>query len=142
MQPVSPLFINLCPVIKARADNKDSVGLEEDELVDPALAVMNEPIIGVDRVVYDDATGPGAIPAKPLPTPKSMTVLQRSIHDLTHLPYDPVCEICVGSRRPNTQHRTVFEAERTIPLMVGDYCFPKHHEDSDALTVLVIRVYP
>ena len=93
MQPVSPVFINLCPVITARTDNMDNVGTEEDESVDPALAMMNEPIIGVDRVVYDDVTGPGAIPANPLPTPKTMTALQRSIHDLTHLPYDPGCEI-------------------------------------------------
>ena len=26
--------------------------------------------------------------------------------------------------------------------MVGDYCFPKHSEDVDPLTVLVIRIYP
>ena len=106
------------------------------------MAVLGEPIIGVERVVYDDETGPGAIPARPLPTPKSMSVAQRAIHDLTHLPYDPGCEICVSSRRPNTHHRSLHGGERSVPLVVGDYCFPKHSEESTTLTVLVVRVYP
>ena len=61
---------------------------------------------------------------------------------MSHLPYDPGCEICVACRRPNTQHRTLKDSERTVPLMVGDYCFPKHSDDSDPLTCLVIRVRP
>ena len=118
-------------------------GAEDDEEVDPKLAVLGEPIVGVERIVYDEDTGPGAIPARPLPTPRSMTEAQRAIHDLTHLPYDPGCEICVSNRRPNTQHRNLrHDDQRTIPLMVGDYCFPKHAEDTDTLTVLVVRVFP
>ena len=116
---------------------------EDDEEVDPKSAVLGEPIVGVERVVYDEDTGPGAIPARPLPIPTSMTDAQRAIHDLTHLPYDPGCEICASNRRPNTQHRTLrHDDQRTIPLMVGDYCFPKHAEDTETLTVLVVRVYP
>ena len=106
------------------------------------MAALGDPIVGVDRVVYDDTTGPGALAAKPLSSPKSMTALQKAIHDLTHLPYHPGCEICVSCRRPNTQHRSLKNSERVVPLMVGDYCFPKHSEDVDPLTVLVIRVYP
>ena len=26
--------------------------------------------------------------------------------------------------------------------MVGVYCFPEHNDDSDPMTVLVVRVYP
>ena len=52
----------------------DVVGDLDDEEVDPKLAVLGEPIVGVERVVYDEETGPGALPAKPLPTPKTMTV--------------------------------------------------------------------
>ena len=120
----------------------DGLNVLDDEEVDPKMAALGEPIIGVERVVYDDATGPGAIPARPLPTPKSMSSAQRAIHDLTHLPYDPWCEICVASRRPNTQHRSLHEGEREVPLMVGDYCFPKHSDDAETMTVLVVRVYP
>ena len=104
--------------------------------------MLGEPIIGVERVVYDDETGPGALPARALVSPKAMTSIQRAIHDLTHLPYHPGCEICVSTRRPNTHHRLLKKSERDIPLLVGDYCFPKHSSDADPMTVLVIRVYP
>ena len=114
---------------------------DEDEIVDGKLALTDDPIVGVERTTYDDATGSGALPAKPLVSPRAMTASQRAIHDLTHLPYDPSCEICVSCRRPNTQHRLVPE-ERSIPLMVGDYAFPKHSDEVEPLTVLVIRVYP
>ena len=121
----------------------DQLGVvDEDELVDESKALMKEPIVGVDKVVFDEATGSGALPARPLPAPKGMTMKQREIHDLTHLPYDPSCEICVSCRRPNTQHRTVSNPERWVPLLVADYAFPKHSEDAEPLTVLVVRVFP
>ena len=106
------------------------------------MALMSEPIVGIEKVVYDDATGSGAIPARPLTSPKSMSAAQRAVHDITHMPYHPGCEICESCRRPNTQHRSLKSSERTVPLMVGDYAFPKHSEDSEPMTVLVIRVFP
>ena len=106
------------------------------------MAMMGEPIVGMDRVIYDETTGPGALQARPLVSPKAMSAEQRAVHDLTHLPYHPGCEICVSCRRPNTHHKSLKNPERTVPLMVGDYCFPKHNDDSDPMTVLVIRVYP
>lgn len=105
------------------------------------MAMAGEPIVGVERVVYDESTGSGALAARPLASPKSMSSATRAIHDLTHLPYDPGCEICVSTRRPNTHHRSV-KSERDIPLLVGDYCFPKHSGDTESITTLVIRVYP
>ena len=114
----------------------------EDEDVDSTKALVNDPIVGVDRVVSDDKTGPGALDARPLPSPKGMTPARRAIHDITHLPYDPSCEVCVACRRPNTHHTSLPNAERAVPLMVGDYCFPKHSDDAEPLTVLVIRIYP
>lgn len=114
----------------------------EDEVIDSRMAMLGEPIIGIERVVYDDVTGPGALAARPLNSPKGMSAVKRAIHDLSHLPYDPSCEICVSSRRPNTHHRSLGQSEREIPIMVGDYCFPKHSEEVDPITVLVIRVYP
>ena len=114
----------------------------DDEVVNPKMAMLGEPIVGIERVILDDTTGSGALPARPLFSPKAMSTIQRAIHDLTHLPYDPGCEICVSTRRPNTHHRPLKSSEREIPLMVGDYCFPKHSDEADPLTVLVIRVYP
>ena len=139
--PVSPR--TLCfPILGERDGQQKNVGEDGDEVVDSKMAMLGEPIVGIDRVVYDDATGSGALPARPLTSPKGMSALQRSIHDLTHLPYHPGCEVCVSTRRPNTQHRSVKKSEREVPLMVGDYCFPKHSDDIHTLTVLVIRVYP
>ena len=113
----------------------------DDDDADPKMAMAGEPIVGIDKVVYDESTGPGALTARPLSSPKSMSAAKRAIHDLTHLPYDPGCEICVSTRRPNTHHRAV-KSERDIPLLVGDYCFPKHSGDMEPITTLVVRVYP
>ena len=123
-------------------DDQDGRVVDAEEEVDPRMALMGEPIIGMDRMVYDDATGSGAIPARPLSSPKAMSAAQRAIHDLTHLPYDPGCEICASTRRPNTHHQSVKSSERDVPLLVGDYCFPKHSDDSEPIICLVIKVYP
>ena len=139
---VSPRVL-LYPIGAARDNQLDVVDIgHDDDTADGKMAMPSDPIVGVDRVVFDDATGPGALPAKPLPSPKGMSALQRATHDLTHLPYDPSCEICVSCRRPNSHHRTISASERSIPLLVGDYAFPKHSDDVDTLTVLVVRVYP
>ena len=137
--PVRPAV--LCFPIEVTQDNQQGgVGGDDDE-ADPKMAMVGEPIVGLERVVYDESTGPGALAARPLPSPKSMSAAAKTIHDLTHLPYDPGCEICVYTRRPNTHHRSV-KSDRTIPLLVGDYCFPKHSGDMESITTLVIRVYP
>ena len=138
--PVRPL-IYLCPLQGERDDQQGGVDGDCDD-GDPKMAMMGEPIVGIERVIYDETTGPGALQAKPLKSSQAMSAEQRDIHDLTHLPYHPGCEICVSCRRPNTHHQSLKNSERTVPLMVGDYCFPKHNDDSDPMTVLVIRVYP
>ena len=140
--PVSP---KVCcyPLVGALGNQQVVEGVSDDEeIVDTKFAVLGEPIVGIERVVYDDETGSGALPARPLTSPRSMSAAKRAIHDMTHLPYDPGCEICVACRRPNTQHRTLKDSERTVPLMVGDYCFPKHSDDAEPLTCLVVRVRP
>ena len=132
----------IVPILGSR-DNQSGVSVgEQEEEVDRSLAITDDPIIGMDKVVYDEQTGPGAVAARPLPEPKGMSKQQRAIHDITHLPYDPSCEICASSRRPNTPHRSVRSSERSVPLMVGDYAFPKHADEKDPVTLLVIRVYP
>ena len=126
--PVSPVI--LCfPIGVTSDEHGGGVGGGEED-ADPKMAMAGEPIVGMDRVVYDEATGPGALAAQPLSSPKSMSSAKRAIHDLTHLPYDPGCEICVSTRRPNTHHRAV-KSDRDVPLLVGDYCFPKHSGDAN-----------
>ena len=106
------------------------------------MAMLSEPIVGMETVTWDEGKGPGALPARPLSSPKEMAIAQRRIHDLTHLPYDPGCPICVSCKRPNTHHRAAKDSDRTIPLLVADYGFPKNSEDGDGMTVLIMRVYP
>ena len=140
LSPVSPT-ICVCPIGVTMDDQRDTVGGETDD-ADPKMAMMGEPIVGIERVVYDDSTGHGALAARPLPSPKSMSAAQRAVHDLTHLPCDPGCEVCASTRRPNTPHLSMKLSGRVIPLLVGDYCFPKHSGDSYGLTTLVIKVDP
>ena len=59
---VSPIVL-LCPIGTAR-DDQNAIG-PDDDVADGKMAVASDPIVGVDRVVFDDATGPGALPAKP-----------------------------------------------------------------------------
>ena len=137
--PVSPLHF-CCPVVV-----RDGAVVEDDvvdEEVNPKHAMLSDPIVGMEKVTWEDGRGPGAIAARPLPSPKPMSDAQRRIHDLTHLPYDPGCPICVSCRRPNNHHRRVKNRDRSIPLVVGDYGFPKSSGDDEPLTTLIMRVYP
>ena len=104
-------------------------------------AVLEEKIIGRDDVTLDEY-GPGAIQPKALPSPRRMLPSQEAQHWLTHLPYDPACEICVQCKRPNSHHRGIHSDHRIIPLLVGDYCFVKDSTDGEQLTVLVMKLYP
>ena len=58
--PVRP-FICCYPIMGESHDQLDE-GIVEEE-VDPKMAMLGEPIVGIERVVSDDATGSGAIPA-------------------------------------------------------------------------------
>ena len=110
-------------------------------MVDVKHAVMNDPIVGHGPVLLDEH-GEGARAATPLTSPKSMTAVEKEIHDLTHLPYHPGCPFCVMGRRPNTQHRRSHEGDRDVPLLVADYGYVRNSEDEVLATVLVIRIYP
>ena len=54
-----------------------------DEEVDRRFALLSEPIVGQESVTWDDRDGHGAIPARPLSSPKAMSEAQRKVHDLT-----------------------------------------------------------
>ena len=99
-------------------------------------AIMDDPIIGVEQ--QDE----GAIEAKPLRSPPVMTPAQREIHNLTHQPPHPGCEICRATRTPNIPHSLSHESSRTIPMLVGDYCFLKSGGEKKLLTCLVMKLYP
>ena len=94
--PVRPIV--LCCPIEATLDNQPGGVDGGDDDADPKMAIVGEPIVGMERVVYHDSTGPGALAAHPLASPRSMSAAKRPIHDLTHLPCDAGCDICVSTR--------------------------------------------
>ena len=70
--------------LRAKLDDHQgdvSFGADVDEVVDSGHAMTSEPIVGTDRVMYDDTTGSGALPARPLPSLKGMTAAKRATHD-------------------------------------------------------------
>ena len=116
-------------------------GVAVDEFVDMKDAVTNDPIVGTESVTLTEH-GPGARVPAALPSPQRMTPAEEARHWLTHMPYHPGCELCVQCRRPNSHHRTSLQDSRSIPLLVGDYCFPKGQQDDETITVLVLKLYP
>ena len=115
--------------------------IEEEEIVDMKTALPSDPITGVEQILLDEH-GPGALEARPLSSPPTMTPAQRAKHNLTHLPYHPGCAICVATRRPNTMHMRSHEDSRVIPLLVADYCFRRFAGDTSTVPTLVMRLYP
>ena len=82
-------------------------------------------------------------PGKLLPEPYKPSAKERAIHDLTHLPYRGWCEHCVKARRPKTHHRAKSpSSQRTIPLLVAEYCHVRDSKDEELATILVARLYP
>ena len=82
-------------------------------------------------------------PGRPLPEPRVPSKSEVAIHNLTHLPYRSWCPHCVRARRPNTQHRSKsVDSQRSVPLLVADYCYVKDIHDETISTLLVARLYP
>ena len=81
--------------------------------------------------------------AQPLPAPMKPSKAQREAHECTHLPYRSWCPHCVAARRSNSQHRRSSSSNRTLPLLVADYCRLKDTDDGiEGITVHVARLYP
>ena len=57
-------------------------------MVDTKHADMDKPIVGHEIVVPD---GDRAFTPIPSTSPKTMMPAEKTIHDLTHLPYHPGC---------------------------------------------------
>ena len=63
--PVRPLHV-CCPVVVREGDVvKGGV----DEEVIPKHAMLDDPIVGMENVTWEDGKGPGAPAAKPRPSP-------------------------------------------------------------------------
>ena len=142
-RPVRPSSVCFCcPTLSlGKAEELSGLVCGEcvDEDVDHKLALLKDPIVGIDKTILD-ANGPGALDPKLLTTPPTMTKAQWEKHKVTHLPHHPGCPICRATRTPIVPHHLTHEAERTIPMLVADYCFLRFMEDTSAPPTRVMRL--
>ena len=145
-QPCSTRFDLVCPV-RPRRDNaeteQDAEGWENirDGPVEALEGAEVERIGDDDEVELE--TGNCARRPRGLPEPFSPSAAERARHNLTHWPYRSWCEHCVRSRRPNSRHHfSPSSSERTVPVLVADYCYLRDSRDEDLAEVFVGRLYP
>ena len=74
-----------------------------------------------------------------VPAPDEPTSDERRHHGLTHLPYQPWCNVCVRARGREYRHesRPQNQPQPGTPVIQCDYCFLKTEEDAPMVTVLV-----
>ena len=63
-----------------RHDEQLEIVAPSEDDVDPKMALMGEPIVGMETMTWEEGKAPGAIPARPIPSPKEMPTAQRRIH--------------------------------------------------------------
>ena len=127
----------------------DGQGLEGDlswsELHEaPVAANLDEDHVSGDdtEVVQDDEGEAFQIP-KCLPCPKAPSREMVRRHNATHWPYASWCEWCVSTRRNSDPHlRNKDGSNRSVPLLVMDYCFLKTVDEEETQKTLVGKLYP
>ena len=98
----------------------------------------------IDNVGTDDEVDldSGQCSRRPrgVPEPYTPSAAERALHNLTHWPYRSWCEHCLRSRRPNARHSfSPSSSERTVPVLVADYCYLRDSRDEDLAEVFVGR---
>ena len=72
-----------------------------------------------------------------VPAPDEPTSDERRHPGLTHLPYQPWCNVCVRARGRENRHESRSQTQPGTPVIQCDYCFLKTEDDSPMITVLV-----
>ena len=67
----------------------------------------------------DDFVEAGRVP-KGAVTPKEPTPQEKELHDLTHIPYQSWCPICVKAKARGTYHKQHYDRK---PVIQVDYSF-------------------
>ena len=119
----------------------DSTGIAEDEIANPTHAQMNDPSVGVEKILYDQH-GPGALDPVPLRSLASLAAAQRETHNLTHPPPHPGCPFCAQNRTLKMGQSPSHESQRVVPLLVWDYCVFKSTGDAVIQACLALLLYP
>ena len=97
----------------------------------------------MDQDVIDADSGEVVQTVKAMPAPILPSQAEIEAHNLTHWPYANWCPHCVMARRNNSAHPQAPKGtERSVPLLVLDYCFIRNACDQDLVTLLIGKLYP
>ena len=80
-----------------------------------------------------------ALVAKPFRSPTAPTAAERAAHASTHLPYRSWCDECVAGRRDNPAHKPIDCQENSVHEVMMDYCFLRRGDETELVTVLVLK---
>ena len=77
--------------------------------------------------------------------PAAPTAAERSAHQLTHLPFQQRCELCVAGKAKKDHHRRRVVADEVqserLPIIQMDYMFlGRHGEAESALMTILVAV--
>ena len=124
------LFVLQCqtvvPMLLAPVDEEPA---EEAPDLPPVDEEMERELMGREEV-----EPPVAIE---VPAPDEPTSDERRHHRLTHLPYQPWCNICVRARGRENRHVSRSQNQPGTPVIQCDCCFLKTEEDAPMVRVLV-----
>ena len=106
-----------------------------------------------DQIALEQAARPPERPANVGPVPAEPSPEERLIHEVTHVPYKPWCEYCLGSRARRDSHRSRQgdQEQSAIPCVSLDYFYAckigdavsliteikEEHKDKSKITLLV-----
>jgi len=83
--------------------------------------------------------------AEPIPVPVQPTDRDRSLHELTHVPFQPWCKYCVMSRSGANQHShfsdPAGEAQREHPTIQCDFFFMEPGKEGAVVALLIVDVW-
>ena len=94
-----------------------------------------------NRLYREEQDHKGLIPQA---VPRVPTKEERSLHELTHMPYRSWCDVCVSCKARNDPQRLLDEPQegrRSSPSIQCDYAFGKLEADKPTITVLVRTHY-
>ena len=117
---------------------------EVEEVVDGSLVLEGEAMLGDSLEKTEDSDTGEQLETRPVrtsATPKLPSLKEIEIHNMSHLTYRSWCPFCVAGKRANTPHRRQWD-KRTVPLLVGDFCFARSSQDAETTTMFVGKVVP
>jgi len=83
--------------------------------------------------------------AESIPVPVQPTDRDRSLHELTHVPFQPWCKYCVMSRSRANQHSHFSDpagaAQREHPTIQRDFFFMEPGKEGAVVVLLMVDVW-